>query len=129
MTSSWSQLLTTLTIALLGLGAALVLRFPLPFLFGSMLARLAAALAGAPLKELAVGSIAARMVVGVVVGASVTPAFVSQLPAMLPTLALMPLYVLLIGLIGVPFFRRVCDFDPLTAFLRPARSAWTRCAA
>jgi len=30
--------------------------------------------------------------------------------------ALVPLYIAVIGLIGVPFFRRVCGFDPVTAF-------------
>jgi hypothetical protein len=52
---------------LLGLG------LPLPFLFGPLLACLVAALAGAPLSNLGVISVGARTILGVAVGASLTP--------------------------------------------------------
>jgi hypothetical protein len=55
-------------------------------------------------------------VLGVAIGASVTPALVAQLPSMAASLAIVPLYVALIGLVGVPFFRRACGFDPVTSF-------------
>lgn len=115
MTGATRRLLT-LTVALLGLGAALNLRLPLPFLFGPMLGCLAAALLGAPLKGFGPVSTAARTVLGVAVGASVTPAVLAAVPGMAPTLLLVPLYVAVIGLVGVPFFRRVAGLDPLTAF-------------
>jgi membrane AbrB-like protein len=35
---------------------------------------------------------------------------------MVASLALVPVYIVVIGLIGVPFFRRACGFDPVTAF-------------
>jgi membrane AbrB-like protein len=108
--------LLTFATALAGLAVALAAGVPLPFLFGPMGACLAAALLGAPL--LGVGPITqgARTVLGVAIGASVTPALIGQLPAMALSLALVPLYVGLIGLVGVPFFRRVCGFDTVTAF-------------
>ncbi|MBP1807367.1 AbrB family transcriptional regulator [Rubellimicrobium aerolatum] len=108
--------LLTLAVALAGLGAALALHLPLPFLFGPMLACLLAALLGAPLKGLGLASEAARTILGVAVGASITPAILAQLPAMSLSLALVPLYVALIGLVGIPFFRRVGGFDPATSF-------------
>ena len=47
---------------------------------------------------------AARTVLGVAVGASVTPALLAQLPSMALSLAIVPVYVGVIGLVGVPFF-------------------------
>jgi membrane AbrB-like protein len=106
----------TLLIAAAGVVIFLFSHLPLPFLFGPMAASLVAALCGAPLAGLGQVSIAARSVLGVAIGTSVTPALVSELPSMLASLALVPLYIVVIGLIGVPFFRRVCGFDPVTAF-------------
>lgn len=89
---------------------------PLPFLFGPMLACLIAALMHRPLKGLGQISVAARTVLGVAVGASITPEVVSQLPSMAASVAFIPLYIVVIGLIGVPFFERVCGFDRATAW-------------
>lgn len=103
----------------LGLAGAAVFRLtgmPLPFLFGPMAACLIAALAGAPLAGPGRVSVAARSVLGVAIGASVTPAVIARLPSMLWSVALVPIYIAVIGLVGVPFFRRVCRFDPVTAF-------------
>lgn len=116
MPDAWARRLLTATVALVGLGVALNLRLPLPFLFGPMLACLVAALCGARLLGFGQVSVGARTVIGVAVGASVTPALLAQLPAMGLSLALVPLYVAAIGLVGVPFFRRLCGFDPVTAF-------------
>ena len=89
---------------------------PLPFLFGPMLACLIAALMGAPLRGTGQVAKAARTILGVAVGASVTPDLVSVLPQMAMSVALIPIYILCIGLIGVPFFRRICGFDPVTSY-------------
>lgn len=112
----WLRRLLTLAVALWGLLLALLAGLPLPFLFGPMLACLLAALLGAPLLGLGPATDAARTVLGVAVGASITPALLGQLPSMALSLALVPLYVGLIGLVGVPFFRRVVGFDAVTAF-------------
>jgi len=106
----------TVFIAAAGVAVFLLLHLPLPFLFGPMAGALVAALCGAPLAGLGQVSIAARSVLGVAIGTSVTPALMAELPSMLASVALVPLYIAVIGLIGVPFFRRVCGFDPVTAF-------------
>lgn len=106
----------TVLVAAAGVGVFLLLHLPLPFLFGPMAGALVAALCGAPLVGLGQVSIAARSVLGVAIGTSVTPALMAELPSMLASVALVPLYIAVIGLIGVPFFRRVCGFDPVTAF-------------
>ncbi|MBD3788306.1 MAG: AbrB family transcriptional regulator, partial [Sphingomonadales bacterium] len=105
----------TLGLALAGTGVFLVLGLPLPFLFGPMAACLIAALAGAPLRGMGPVSVAARTILGVAVGASITPEVVERIPQMAGSVALVPVYVVLIGLVGVPFFRRL-GYDPVTAW-------------
>ncbi|MCC5978729.1 MAG: AbrB family transcriptional regulator [Salinarimonas sp.] len=108
--------LFTLAVAAAGTAAFAVTGLPLPFLFGPMAACLIAALAGARLQGMGQVGVGARTILGVAVGASVTPAVVAQMPAMAASLALIPLYIVVIGLIGVPFFRRVAGYDPVTAY-------------
>lgn len=106
----------TVAIGAAGVGVFHVLSLPLPFLFGPMAASLVAALLGARLAGLGQVSVGARAVLGVAIGTSVTPALVAQVPAMLASVALVPVYILIIGAAGFPFFRRICRFDPVTAF-------------
>ena len=89
---------------------------PLPFLFGPMAACLLVALAGLRLQGLGQVSVAARTIVGVAVGASITPEVVGQLPQMALSVAFIPFYIVLIAIVGVPFFTRVCGFDRMTAW-------------
>ncbi|MFN7003877.1 MAG: AbrB family transcriptional regulator [Roseinatronobacter sp.] len=108
--------LLTFAIALLGIAVFHALNLPLPFLFGPMFACLAAALAGVKMQGAGQVSVAARTVLGVAVGASITPAILGQVPLMAVTLAMMPVYIAIIGLIGVPFFQRICGFDRVTSY-------------
>ena len=106
----------TLGLAVLGTVAFWTLNLPLPFLFGPMSACLIAALAHAPLEGFGQVSVAARTILGVAVGASITPDLFAELPKMAASIALVPLFILLIALVGVPFFRKVWGFDGTTAF-------------
>ena len=108
--------LRTVAVAAVGAGVFLAAGLPLPFLFGPMAACLIAALAGLRLGGLGQVSVAARAIVGVAVGASITPEVVGQLPQMALSVAFIPLYIALIALVGVPFFTRVCGFDRMTAW-------------
>ncbi|MFV0493287.1 MAG: AbrB family transcriptional regulator [Pseudorhodobacter sp.] len=108
--------LLTLALALGGAFFFQWLNVPLPFLFGPMAVCLMAALAGVRLQGMGQVSVAARSVLGVAVGASITPALVGQLPGMAASVALVPFYILLIGLLGVPFFYRICRFDLVTSY-------------
>ena len=105
----------TVALALVGVGVFWALNLPLPFLFGPMAFCLVAALLGAPLRGLGEISVAARTILGVAVGASITPELVGQIPQMAKSVALIPLYIVIIGAIGVPFFRRL-GFDPVTSY-------------
>jgi membrane AbrB-like protein len=108
--------LLAFVIALAGVGVFHLLDLPLPFLFGPMFACLVAALAGLRLQGAGQVSVAARTVLGVAVGASITPAILGQVPLMAITLAMVPVYVAVIGVIGVPFFQRICGFDRVTSY-------------
>ncbi len=107
--------LRTFALALAGGVVFMLAGLPLPFLFGPMAFCLLAALAGARLQGIGAVSDLARAILGVAVGASVTPQVIAQIPQMALSIAVVPFYVLLIGLIGVPFFRRL-GFDAPTAW-------------
>lgn len=106
------------TLAIAGIGTLLfwIGNIPLPFLFGPMIACLIVALARQKLQGLGQLSVAARTILGVAVGASITPEVISQLPQMAASVALIPIYIGLIAIIGVPFFYRICGFDLPTAW-------------
>lgn len=106
----------TFGLAVVGTGLFWLTGLPLPFLFGPMLACLIAALAGMKLKGFGQISVAARTILGVAVGASITPDLVGRLPQLALSVALIPIYVAIIGLIGVPFFRKVYKFDWVTSW-------------
>lgn len=61
-------------------------------------------------------SVGARSVIGLAVGASITPALVGRLPDMALSIAIVPVYVIAIAAVGMPFFQQCCRFDPITAF-------------
>ena len=106
----------TLGLAVVGTAAFWLMGLPLPFLFGPMLACLIAALAGLKLTGMGQVSVAARTILGVAVGASITPEVIGRLPQIAASVALIPFYIAVIGLIGVPFFRRVYKFNWATSW-------------
>ncbi len=107
-----------LTFVLASVGTALFWlgSLPLPFLFGPMAFCLAGALAHLPLKGFGQVSVAARTILGVAVGASITPDVIAQLPRMAVSVALIPLFIAVIAMVGVPFFRKLWGFDGPTAY-------------
>ena len=100
----------------LGVWVFHLLHLPLPWLLGPIFACLIAALIGVPLKGIRVVNESMRTILGVAVGATLTPAVVASFPSMWPTLMMVPILVLLIGLIGVPYFQRLCGYDFPTAY-------------
>ncbi len=108
--------LRTLIIGAAGAAVFYFLDLPLPLLIGPMLACLVAALAGVPLQGIGVVSVGMRTVVGVAVGASITPAVVGRLDEFVISAVLVPAFVVVIALAGYPYFRRVWGFDRTTAF-------------
>ncbi len=109
------QRLATLALAAAGALVFQFLSLPLPLLLGPMFACLLAALAGMPMKGAPPVSSAMRLVLGVAVGASLTPALFHRLDEMALSVALVPVFTAIIVLTGYPYFRRV-GFDHPTAY-------------
>ena len=107
--------LATLALAIAGAAIFHLLALPLPLLLGPMFACLIAALAGMPMKGAPPVSSAMRLVLGVAVGASLTPALFDRLGDMAISVALIPVFTVLIVLAGYPYFRRM-GFDHPTAY-------------
>ncbi|MDJ0821561.1 MAG: AbrB family transcriptional regulator [Paracoccaceae bacterium] len=101
-----------------GVGVAVfhALGLPLPWLLGPIFACLIAALLRVPLAGIKWLNDGMRTILGVAVGASLTPAIIAGFPAMWPTLVMVPVMIALIGLIGVPYFQRLCGYDFPTAY-------------
>lgn len=108
--------LSTIAVALLGVSAFEALRLPLPWLLGPLLACLMAAFAQAPLMGLGALAVPLRTILGVAVGATITPALFQRLDEMALSMALVVVLTLGVALIGVPWFHRVCGFDRVTAY-------------
>ncbi|MCU7428510.1 AbrB family transcriptional regulator [Paracoccus denitrificans] len=106
----------TSALAALGGAAFLLLHLPLPMLLGPMLACLIAALAGAPLAGAGQFGIFMRTILGVAVGASITPGVLAELPDVAASLLFVPGFIGVIALVGYPLFRRVFGFDHATAW-------------
>ena len=92
------------------------LNAPLPFLFGSLFGCLAASLTGITLAGMPMVSSISRTVLGVAIGTTLTMEVITSIPEYLPTLLIVPLYVLLISSVGYPFFRKVLGYDRPTAY-------------
>ncbi|MEM6310088.1 MAG: AbrB family transcriptional regulator [Pseudomonadota bacterium] len=99
-----------------GVAAFQVLGLPLPWLLGPIGACLLAALLRVPLKGFKPLNDAMRTILGVAVGATLTPAVLATFPAMWPTLICVPFMVAVIGLTGVPYFQRLWGYDFATAY-------------
>ncbi len=106
----------TYVISALGVGAFYLLSLPLPFLLGPITACLIAALAGLNLRGQPLVNDAMRAILGVAVGATLTLPVVLSMGAMWSTLAMMPLMIVVIGAIGIPYFMRLWGFDFATSY-------------
>lgn len=106
----------TFAIGLIGVACFDAAGLPLPWLLGPICACLIAALAGVRLRGVKPVNEAMRTVLGVAVGATLTPAVLATFPSMWPTLTMMPLMVVVIGAVGVPYFQRLWGYDFPTAY-------------
>lgn len=112
----WVRSLLTLAIASGGALGFWVLSLPLPFLFGPMAGSLVAAIGGVRLRSVGQISVGARSILGVAVGASITPTVLAHLPSMAASVALVPVFIVVIALTGVPYFEKVWGYDRITAY-------------
>lgn len=116
-----SQLITRNQIATLlpALVAGLILNAigaPLPFLFGSLGTCLVLAVVGFPIQGLPLVSTISRTVLGVAIGTSITLPLLAQFASLAPTVALIPVYVAVIALVGMLYFHKLMGYDKITAY-------------
>ena len=102
--------------ASVGSVAFLFLGIPLPLLLGPMAGCLIAALCRQPMEDMGVFSIFMRTFLGVAIGSSITPEVLHEFPRYLQSIFFIPFFVLIIGLVGYPLFRRVFHYDKATAY-------------
>ena len=112
----FSQIVKTHLIDLVGALSFLILNAPLPWLFGPLTSCLITAMLGFKLKVYKPLGDGMRTILGVAVGAAVTPAFFYSLPSLAPTLLIVPFFTILIGLVGVIYFKKIYDYDFHTAY-------------
>ncbi|ODT60237.1 MAG: aminopeptidase [Paracoccus sp. SCN 68-21] len=108
--------LTAFGAALVGALVFLMLGLPLPWLLGPMLACLAVALCGVRMQGAGQFGVFMRTFLGVAVGASITPEVLTGLPAIAGSLAIVPVFIAVIALVGYPLFRKGFGFDHPTAW-------------
>ena len=110
------RIAATFGLGLFGVALFHVADLPLPWLLGPLTACLIAALAGARLRGIGILNDGMRTILGVAVGATFTPVLLVSMMAMWPTLLLIPVMVLAIGLVGVPYFQRLWGYDFATSY-------------
>lgn len=115
-TSSLKLTAKTIVIAALGAVVFVLIGIPLPLLLGPMVACLFSALIGSKMQDLGSVGTFLRTFLGVTVGASITPALVYRLPEMGLSLMFVPIFILVIGVVGYPFLRYVFGLDHPTSF-------------
>jgi membrane AbrB-like protein len=109
-------LLKTAAVAALGAAVFLLLNLPLPFLMGPMFFCLISALFGMKLESPGQLGMAFRTILGVAIGASITPDVLASVPRMAPSLAILPLYLMVLAACSYPLMRRVFKLDKVTSY-------------
>lgn len=110
------RILAAYAVACVGAGVFLWLDLPLPIFLGSLTACFVAAILDVGIVRPAAMSAPMRAVLGVAVGAAFTPALLSQIGAMAPTLLLIVPFSIVLTAGGMAFFMRVAGYDAPTAF-------------
>ena len=106
----------TFVIALIGVALFMALSLPLPWLLGPITSCLLAALFSVPMGGIKVLNDSMRTILGVAVGATFTPVLLASMAGMWPTLLLIPVMTVCIGLLGVPYFQRIWKYDFATSY-------------
>lgn len=109
------SLATAVIISLFGAVSFTYLQVPLPFLLGPIFFCLIAAIIRLPMSGVKPISDSMRTILGVAIGASITPELFTRLDTMIGSVAFVPLMLIVIGIVGVPYFR-LAGFDKPTSF-------------
>ncbi|MEJ6396329.1 AbrB family transcriptional regulator [Yoonia sp. 208BN28-4] len=114
--SGHRQVLLALTISLIfGVGGFLA-GLPLPWMLGPMIGNTLAAMLGLPIKGPDRMRPIVIPVIGVMLGSSVTVALFAQLTGWIPTLVLLPVFLMCAAGTSYAAYRKIGGYDPVTAF-------------
>lgn len=105
-----------LVVGATGGGAFYVLGMPLPFMLGSMVACIVAAMLKLPMAAPMSVRPPMSAIIGTMIGASVTPSLLSYLPAMPWSLLFLLGHTIVGGALCVFYFHRIIGFDLRTAY-------------
>ncbi len=105
-----------LTIGAAGGALFHLLHLPLPWMLGALFATMIASVAKAPIMAPARIRPVVVAVIGVLLGSRFTPDVLSQAGAWAGTVAILMVYVVVVALVVVPFYRFVGKFDWVTAY-------------
>lgn len=108
--------LLAVAIGLAGGAAFAWISFPLPWMLGAMLVTTAASLAGLKLEIPPGWRSPTIAVLGVLLGSAFTAEVAARMPAWVPSLAMLPAYIVGIGAVALVYLRKVGGLDPKTAF-------------
>ena len=111
--------LTALAIGAAGRLLFHALRLPLPWMMGAMVATTVASMAGVAQAIPPWSRPPTIAVLGVLLGSSFTREMAARMPDWLPSLASLPVYILVIGVLALAYLRKIAELDPLTAFSAP----------
>ncbi len=109
-------MLLALAIAAAGGWLAELAGLPLPWMLGAIIATLAAALAKAPISAPVPIMPPMRVVLGILMGSSVTPELLNHAGTLGLSLALVPLYVLIASALGWAYLTTFCRMERTEAF-------------
>ncbi|MFY0597464.1 MAG: AbrB family transcriptional regulator [Cognatishimia sp.] len=108
--------LKTYGIGALGVVCFWLLGLPLPFLMGPLVICLIVALAGVQLKMHKFLNYGFRTILGVAIGAAITPEVLNSIPQMGISLAIVPVFMVLVALTSFPLLKKVFKLDNVTAY-------------
>lgn len=95
---------------------AFVAGIPLPWMIGAMLATTVAAVSGLAIEMPGVLRTVMVTVLGVMLGSSFTPEVLGRMEEWIVTLSCLAVYIAIAAATGYVYFRRVCGYDPTTAY-------------
>lgn len=105
-----------LAIGTVGGAVFCALNLPLPWMLGALFATMAASLANAPILGPARLRPAVVAVIGVLLGSRFTPDIIAEASAWIGSIAILMVYVIVVALVVVPFYRFAGRFDWVTAY-------------
>jgi membrane AbrB-like protein len=114
--NSFLRIGLALTIGAAGGAVFQALGLPLPWMLGALFATMAASIANAPVLAPTRVRPAVVAVIGVLLGSRFTPDVVDQAGAWIGSVAILMVYVVIVALVVVPFYRFVGRQDWVTAY-------------